>query len=112
MQLLQLDDMVEFAGDKRVRKKMFFSDDIVSELVCYEPGQDTVPHRHPRQDEIFFVVDGEGTIVVGGEDIPSRKGTSVFVPANIEHSIRADRNSRLVILFFKGPGTGGRRKPG
>lgn len=110
MELLQLDEMIEYADDKRIRKKMFFSDDIVSEMVCYEPGQDTVTHRHPRQDEIFFVVEGEGTIVVDGEDIPSRKGTSVFVPADVEHSIRADKNSRLVLLFFKGPGTGKRRK--
>lgn len=112
MEVLEVSDLIEYADDRRVRKKLFFSQDIVSELVCYEPGQDTVPHRHPRQDEIFYVVEGSGTIVVGDEEIAARTGTSVFTPANVEHSIRADRDSRFVILFFKGPGSGGRRKDG
>jgi len=108
MEIAEVSDLIEYSAEKRVRKKLFLSNDIVSELVCYEPGQDTVTHQHPRQDEIFYVVDGEGTIVVGDAEIPARAGTSVFVPASAKHSIRADRRARFVILFFKGPGIPGR----
>ena len=53
-------DLTEFSVDKRVRKKLVQSQQIVSELVCYEPGQGTVLHQHPTQDEIFYVIEGGG----------------------------------------------------
>lgn len=108
MKIAQVSELVEYSDEKRVRKQIFLSNDIVSELVCYAPGQDTVTHQHPRQDEIFYVVEGAGTIVVGDAEIAARTGTTVFVPAGARHSIRADRAARLVLLFFKGPGIPGR----
>jgi quercetin dioxygenase-like cupin family protein len=108
MHIAEVSDLIEYSAEKRVRKQLFLADRIVSELVCYEPGQDTVAHQHPRQDEIFYVVEGAGTIVVEDREIPARTGTSVLVPAGAKHSIRADRASRFVILFFKGPGIPGK----
>ncbi len=45
--------MVAYSEQKRVRKRVFLSDDLVSALVCYEADQGTPVHHHPRQDEIF-----------------------------------------------------------
>ena len=38
-----------FEGDKRVRKMLFKSDQLWSEIACYEPGQSTVMHQHPKE---------------------------------------------------------------
>lgn len=104
MEHAKIDDLVEFSEDRRVRKRVFLSDDIVSEVVCYEPGQGTPVHHHPRQDEIFYVIEGRGTMEVGEETIELAASSTVFVPATVPHGLTAADDSRLVLMFFKGPG--------
>jgi quercetin dioxygenase-like cupin family protein len=107
MEHLEILHLLEFSPAKQVRKKLIASDNLVAELVCYEPGQATVPHLHPRQDEIFFVIAGKGTIVVGEEGIPVSAGSVVFGPMGVRHGIMADAGDRLALMFIKGPGSTG-----
>ncbi|MGD9044002.1 MAG: hypothetical protein PVG06_09830 [Desulfobacterales bacterium] len=53
MEHLRIEDIKEFSTEKRIRKKLLGSEKIVAEFVCYEPGQGTPEHVHPKQDEIF-----------------------------------------------------------
>ena len=103
---VDLADLVEFDKDARlVRKKIFQSDIIVSELVCYEPGQFTKTHVHPNQDEIFFCMDGKGLITLeGSDDMPIEKGGVVFIPKGTQHGVNTIEGERLVLVFTKGPG--------
>lgn len=105
MECFSLENVIEFSDEKRVRKKLIQSDGVIAEIVCYEPGQGTVTHQHPRQDEVFHVVEGQGTITIGEESMPISGGHLIFAPRNVPHSLAAAEDSRLVILFFKGPGT-------
>ena len=109
---LDLDDLIEFDADVRVvRKKLFQSETIVSELVCYEPGQLTKSHVHPNQDEIFFCMAGKGVITfAAGDDVPIEKGGVVFVPQGTEHGVDTLAGERLVLVFTKGPGLPNPRK--
>lgn len=109
METVKLDDVIEFDAKRRVRKRLIMADHIESELVCYEPGQGTVEHHHVGQDEIFYVVEGNGTITVDGEARPVSAGSLIFAPAESKHSVETGDN-RMVMMFFKGPGRGGLRK--
>ncbi len=110
METLSLDDMIEFNSDRRIRKRLFMADRIESELVCYEPGQGTVEHHHVEQDEIFYVVEGKGTFIVDGETIPVATGSMLLAPADSKHAIQTADDSRLVVIFFKAPGRGSRKR--
>jgi quercetin dioxygenase-like cupin family protein len=103
---MNVNDLVEFDKDARlVRKKMIQSELIVSEIACYEPGQLTKTHVHPNQDEIFYCVEGSGSIsFVEQDDVPITPGSIVFVPAGIEHGVDTIGDNRLVLMFTKGPG--------
>ena len=104
-------DLVEYGPDRQVRKKMMQSESIVTELVCYEPGQFTKPHIHPIQDEIFFCVEGTGAITFTEQaDVPIVPGSVVFVPAGIRHGVATNDDSRLVLMFTKGPGLPHRKR--
>lgn len=105
MEFFSLENVIEFSDEKRIRKKLIQSDGVIAEIVCYEPGQGTVTHHHPRQDEVFHVVEGQGTITIGEDSMPVSGGHLIFAPRNVPHSLAAAEDSRLVILFFKGPGT-------
>ena len=107
MEHLEIMRQLEYSPAKQVRKKLIASENLVAELVCYEPGQATVSHLHPRQDEIFYVIAGKGTIVIGEEGIPVATGSVVFGPLGVRHGIRADAGERLALMFIKGPGSAG-----
>lgn len=105
MNCLSVDDMKEFSSARWVRKNLFQSDRMISNMMCYEPGQETPTHAHKRQDEIFFIVEGRGTVAVADEDIAVGPTSVVFVPAGTPHSVRPASDSRLVLFYVKAPGS-------
>ena len=50
-------------------------------LVAPEPDRQE-PHEG---DEVYVVLDGEGTLEVAGESVPLTKGQAVIVPAGTDH---------------------------
>lgn len=99
-----LDELVEYDPKLRVRKPILKVPSLVSEIVCYEPGQATATHHHPVQDEIWLVLDGEGEIWVGEERLAVRRSSLILIPAGLRHGLAASPDSRLVLLFIKSPG--------
>jgi quercetin dioxygenase-like cupin family protein len=55
-QVFDLHAVKDFAPDKRVRKMLFKSEQRWSEMAGYEPGQSTVMHSHPREEEAILKV--------------------------------------------------------
>lgn len=104
MEHLQVEDLIEFSAVKRIRKKLLGSGKIVAELLCYEPGQSTPVHQHPQQDEVFYVLEGNGTLSINGEQRTIQANNLLLVPAQSQHGLVAG-DTRLVILFFKAPAT-------
>ena len=57
------------------------------------------PHIHHREDETFYVVEGEMTFSVGGRTIKATPGTMVFLPPDIVHSFTIDSEQvRILVL--------------
>ena len=105
MEQLKIEDLKEFSTDKRIRKKLLGSEKIVAEMVCYEPGQSTPEHPHPKQDEVFYVVEGKGIMTVDGKEIALEPTSMILVKAREKHGVKALSDSRLVMMFFKAPGS-------
>ena len=42
-------------------------------------------HYHERTDEVYYVIDGEGTMVLDDEEIELQKGVVVYVPRGVKH---------------------------
>ncbi len=90
-----------FSEDKRVRKMLFKTDQLWSEIACYEPGQSTVMHSHPREEEAIYVVEGTVNMNVGGEEIVAPAGSLVKFPNAVPHDVRNLTAERAVIMFLK-----------
>ena len=90
-----------FAPDKRVRTMLFKTDQIWSEMACYEPGQSTVMHVHPKEEEAIFVLEGTARMSVGGEEHEVPAGTMVQFQNGVHHDVRNPGPGRCVIVFFK-----------
>jgi len=100
-QVFDLHALKAFAPDKRVRKMLFKTDQLWSEIACYEPGQSTVMHSHPREEEAIFVLQGTANMNVGGDEVAVPAGSIVKFPSNVPHDVRNLGTERCVIMFVK-----------
>jgi quercetin dioxygenase-like cupin family protein len=67
------------------------------------PGTEPPPHVHSREDELFYVLEGEFDVYVGEEVLNGKTGECIFLPRFKPHAfiIRSPR-LRLLILFAPG----------
>jgi len=63
------------------------------------------PHIHHREDETFYVIEGEMTFFVGDRTIKATPGTMVFAPRDVAHSFTID-SDRVRILVQLTPAGG------
>lgn len=64
-------------------------------LVAPEPDRQQ-PHE---DDEIYVVLEGNGTLDVEGEQVALREGHAVFVPAGAEHRFSAYESLSVLVIF-------------
>ena len=100
-EIVDLDEWIEFSKAKRIRKRIFRTDDIDTELLCYEPGQGTPLHHHIDEDEVYYVLEGRGAFTVGEESFRCQPKGLYLIPKMVKHAIENDADERLVMIFFK-----------
>src|SRR5206468_12129872 len=100
-QVLDLHALKDFDPDKRVRKMLFKTDQLWSEIVCYEPGQSTVMHTHPKEEEAIFVLEGTAHMAIDGQEVVLPAGSITRFPNNVMHDVRNLGAERCVIMFIK-----------
>jgi quercetin dioxygenase-like cupin family protein len=63
------------------------------------PGGGPPPHAHSREEESFFVLEGEITITVNGELVIAGPGTFANMPVGSLHSFKneSSRTARMLI---------------
>jgi quercetin dioxygenase-like cupin family protein len=71
--------------------------------VTEPPGAQAPLHVHHRDDEGFWILDGEVTFEVGDETIEASAGDYVFGPRDIPHRFTVgDRGCRMLFILVPG----------
>ena len=60
------------------------------------------PHIHHREDETFYILEGEMTFSIGDRTIKATPGTMVFAPRDVVHSFTID-SEQVRILVMNAP---------
>jgi quercetin dioxygenase-like cupin family protein len=71
--------------------------------VTLAPGNEPPPHVHSREDELFYVLEGEFDVYVGEEAFKVETGECIFLPRFKPHAW-VIRSPRLRILILLTPG--------
>jgi quercetin dioxygenase-like cupin family protein len=68
------------------------------------PGFETPYHLHHAEDEAFYILEGELTVILDGETIVARRGSYTVLPRGVPHGFRSniDRDSRILIHAIPG----------
>ena len=59
-------------------------------------GTTTERHYHKLSEEFYFLLEGEGTMEVDGENREVRPGDAVLIPAGAWHQITATKDLRFL----------------
>jgi len=72
------------------------------------PGFSPPMHVHHREDESFYILEGEVTMQCGAKRFRASAGAFVFLPRDVPHTfvVEGDRPARMLTLLAPGGGEG------
>ena len=73
----------------------------------FEPSQGLDLHIHPESEEVYYIIEGKGTVYSGEEKKATQvdRNTAVYIPPGTIHGIRNTSSSgKLIVGFMVAPG--------
>lgn len=100
MDAFELNDLIaqQAASEKPYLEFLRVSSMSMGLYVLSAGGKD--PQQPHREDEVYYVVRGQGTIMVDGQDRPVQAGSIVFVAAGVEHRFHSITEELAILVFF------------
>lgn len=71
--------------------------------VTLEPAGGQVPWHNQEQEEVYFILEGEGEMCLGEERAPLRAGQAVFIPPRVFHQLTNTGAVPMRMLYCYGP---------
>ncbi|MBI4665337.1 MAG: cupin domain-containing protein [Nitrospinae bacterium] len=89
----------EWKEDSVPKLTLCKTDVVTLDVYYFKPGQRLGYHRHPTGDQIFTVLEGEGTFYLdesGEEKLTVKPGSTFVAPANVWHDLHNTSGNNLV----------------
>jgi len=108
-----LDDFEQMEGSGgatwRLARKTLGAEAFGMNVVDLEPGGEIPAHDESdsKQEEVYAVLDGEGTFVADGEELPAPAGTFIRYEAGTKRSVRNNSGSTIRVLLIGVPSDSG-----
>jgi mannose-6-phosphate isomerase-like protein (cupin superfamily) len=67
------------------------------------PGARTSPHFHPRTEEIYYIIEGTGSMHIGEERRDVQPGDAIAIPPGTVHTIANTGSQTLKFLCCCAP---------
>jgi quercetin dioxygenase-like cupin family protein len=101
MEAFLLDKILTFSRESHTKNVFFEFDRLKAQVMGLEPGQEIPPCRMDH-DVIFVVMEGNGKIIVDGEEEAIKKSSFVFVPKEKEtRSLKALTKMAVLAIQVK-----------
>jgi mannose-6-phosphate isomerase-like protein (cupin superfamily) len=71
--------------------------------VTLEPKGGQVPWHNQEQEEVYFIVEGEGEMCLGEERRAVRTGQAVFIPCKVFHQLTNTGDKPMRMIYVYGP---------
>lgn len=79
------------------------SDHMTMGLTTVPAHSDMMPHTHFSEEEIIFILEGEGEVIVGGVCEPLKPLVAVKFPLGVEHQVRNTGSTEMRFVFMFNP---------
>jgi quercetin dioxygenase-like cupin family protein len=97
--ILELAGEVSYADGAIVSKTLLDKKTGTLTVFAFDAGQGLSEHTSPY-DATVLILEGQGTLTIGGEELVASTGEMVIMPANVPHDVQAvDRFKMLLIMI-------------
>ncbi len=101
MEPIHLFEKAEFSQESFIPKQLHIGESSAAVLLCFEAGQSMPLHPHPGALEvILYGVEGEGTLAIGKEEKPFKKGDLIFCNGEVPIGPKNTGQGRLMVLVI------------
>ncbi len=101
MEILELERFRSFDPVSVSRNVLFGTTQVGCEVCCLEPGQQCPAERLGGAEEVWVVLEGEGTFGVDGQEEAIEAGHAVHVGEGSMRGLTNEGPDRLVCLLFR-----------
>lgn len=95
-----LSESIAYQSSSIVSKQLLKKPNGNITLFAFANGESLTEHTS-QHDALVFVLEGEMDITVGGVLFTINGGDVLHLPANIPHGLRANRNSKMLLIMIK-----------
>jgi len=74
-------------GNSYFRQVIFTAAHSQLVVMCLQPNEDIGMEMHPNVDQFFRIEEGEGKVIMNGEEHVIKNGDAIIVPAGTEHNV-------------------------
>lgn len=67
-----------------------------------KPGFYLGRHHHKIMTEVFYILEGEVTLIFDDESITAKPGNTITVPPNVWHAARCEKGGKMLTIFKNG----------
>lgn len=71
--------------------------------VTLEPNGGQVPWHNQEQEEIYFIVEGEGEMCLGEECRTIKAGQAAYIPSGVFHQLTNTGSAPMRMIYVYGP---------
>jgi mannose-6-phosphate isomerase-like protein (cupin superfamily) len=71
--------------------------------VTLEPHGGQVPWHNQDQEEVYFIVEGEGEMCLGAERLAVASGQAVYIPPGVFHQLTNTGSTPMRMIYVYGP---------
>ncbi len=66
--------------------------------ITLEPNASIGTHIHENEEEVYYILEGEGEVIDDGQPVAVKKGDAILTRDGASHSIRNTGNADLVFM--------------
>ena len=63
------------------------------------PGFHLARHHHKQMTEVFYVLEGEITLIFDDETVVASVGTTINIPPNVWHEAKSENGAKMLSIF-------------
>jgi len=67
------------------------------------PGASVTPHHHEVLEEVYYIIEGTGLMIVGDEQREVGEGDAIYIPKNHRHTLTNTGAAPMKLLLVCGP---------
>ena len=101
-EILDIEKQVQYSDNSVVSRQVIKDAGGNVTLFAFDKGQELSEHTAPF-DALVQVLDGKVEIFIAGLSYPMEKGSSIIMPANIPHAVKAVEKFKMLLTMVRKP---------